>query len=155
MNSNESTLQCTIVHINDYLEQDDRARWLADVLCVWDWGEGNWLAGAPYVIRTEMCDIELSWPDGKHLQVSTDPVDSHVTHAGIGPDGDNPAASDRVSWLPYVGLKQFVGARIESLALDVSEREDSLWVSFENGECVRIAPSGVMVLLSMGMPAIA
>ena len=142
MNSNENTLNTAVQELTDYLTQDSRARYLADVLCAWDHELCDWLPGASIVIRTELRDITLWWRDGIHLEVSTEPVCDYQ---------QAPAAHLR--WKQYVGLKSFIGSSIVSFTLDTLGEQDALWILFQNGRSARISPQGVMTLTSLAYPA--
>ena len=160
VNRNESTLLNTVRRINDNLESDDRSRWLADVLAIWDREQASWMPQAPHLLRTEMRDITLSWDGAGRLSISTDPVNTYAPD-GVFPDllnghdigascapACNPCAS-RFAWRTHPGCKGFIGEPIERIAYCPSEAGDALWVRFRNGQQLRLSSAGLIAYMEV------
>ena len=154
MNSNESTLHSTIDVLNDYLDNDERSRWLADIQSVWDWDKGSWMARTPFLIRTEMRDITLIWDGGNSLDISTDPVDNWTPESvcdflPIGTDGSD----GRYEWRQHPGCKAFIGEAIKRFVPCPSDHGDSIWLKFGDGQSMRLSPAGIMAMMEVGSSA--
>lgn len=160
MNRNESTLLNTINQINDNLMNDDRSRWLADVLAIWDSEQASWIPQAPCLLRTEMRDITLSWDGAGRLSISTDPVNTYALN-GVSPNLLNdhkagascaparPPRASRFAWRTHPGCKGFIGEPIERIAYCPSETGDALWVRFCNGQQLRLSSAGLVAYMEM------
>ena len=126
MNRNESTLHNQVRQLNDYLEGDEKSRWIADVLRVLD-EDGNCTPGSPILIRTEMRDITVSWPDGRHLQISTEPVECC-------------GESSELTWSQHALLRELIGAKIENIEVEASSSGDAFHMGVDESRAVSISP---------------
>ena len=131
MNRNESTLQSQVRQLNDYLEACEQSRWIADVMRATD-AEGNVPDEAPILIRTEIRDITLSWPDGEHLELGGEPVDNR--------DKTSPLV-----WDQHALLKSLIGSQIESIEIAASPSGDVFRMDVDEDRDVRISPRGATI----------